>query len=107
MKALRIFYNKDGNVIWTSSLEGSGVFPQSVSDELKSHEDGTQCLEIDDMDIINAFMQSDTNVIIDDKLIIGKSREPIMPPINYKTQFASAKTEAEQIAVMAKVLSLQ
>jgi hypothetical protein len=79
VKALRIFYNQNSEIIWTHGLEGTGVFPTTAEDDLKALPVGTQCLEITDPELIRAFNASSTNTIQDGKLIIGKP-DPIIPP---------------------------
>lgn len=88
MKALRIFY-KESKSIWTHGLEGSGEFPTEIDEDLEELPSGTKCLTITEEDEITAFMASDANKIVDDRLIIGEPRpepteippEPVRDPL--------------------------
>jgi len=94
MKALRVFYKKsDSKIVWNSSLEGTGVFPYSIEEELKNlpntkiavtltsegtplggEPDDYACIEISDEAIMASFMASDTNTVENGKLVTGTAR---------------------------------
>lgn len=76
---MRIFH-KNGQVVGQSSLMGDGEFPLSVEEELKEHP-GCECLEIDDPAVIEAFNASDSNTVIDGKLVTGDPRPQTLPVI--------------------------
>ena len=99
-KKLRVFYRKsDSQIVWNSSLEGKGVFPRAVGEELEMlpeikigatlTSEGTPlggkpedyaCIEVTDQSIISAFMASDSSTVIKGKLVTGIPR-PIIEPI--------------------------
>jgi len=94
MKTLRVFYRKsDSEIVWNSSLEGSGVFSRTVEEELEmlpSTKVGTtlisegtplgakpedySCIEVTDQSLISAFMDSDSNTLVNGKLVTGTAR---------------------------------
>jgi len=106
MKALRIYYNENGDIIWTSGLEGPGEFPLSVDDELKQLPVGTQCLEIADAATIDSFSNHEGNKVIDGKLVLGV---PIIvtPPVDWQAHFDSAQNNDERIRVLARMAGLK
>ena len=61
MKALRIYYDKDGEIIWTSGLSGPGDFPRTLPEELRGLPDGTNYLEVDDEVTIDQFQKASGN----------------------------------------------
>lgn len=74
MKALRLYYNKDGQIIWLSGLEGTGDFPRTIGEEFAQLPLDTDCIVITDQATIDAVLISDTNLIQDGKLIVGEPR---------------------------------
>ena len=80
MEKLRIFYNKT-NILWTHLVTGTGIFPNTVIEDLNALPKGTKCLEIIEQDTIKAFMRSDLNHVKNDVLIIGEPRPIIQPEI--------------------------
>lgn len=100
IKALRVFYKKlDLQIVWNSSLEGDGVFPRTVEEELEKlpeikigatltsegiplsgKPEDYACIEVTDQPTICAFVASDSNAVVDGKLITGTPR-PIIEPI--------------------------
>lgn len=86
MKALRIFYNDTGQIIWTHGLEGSGQYPTSQDEDLKELPQGTKCLEIKNVMTIEAFMASDNNRVVavagDGTLVVGSSHPVSVKPLS-------------------------
>ncbi len=79
MEELRIFY-KDNQIIWTYGLEGNGVFPTTIEEDLQELPEGTACITLTEQAEIDAFMASDDNTILDGALIIGEPRDEPPPP---------------------------
>ncbi len=101
MKAVRVFYKKSNSqIVWSSSLEGDGVFPKTIEEELNALPsvkidalfptfEGTPlggipkdyaCIEVADQPIISAFMASDSNTVVKGKLVTGIARPIVIPP---------------------------
>ena len=73
MKALRVIYSKDNQIISTYGLEGPGVYPVSLEDYLRTYLD-CKGLELTDPTQITRFLASDGNIVSDDKVIVGAPR---------------------------------
>lgn len=93
-KTVRVFYRKlDNQIVWSSSLEGDGVFPITVEDELEKlpaikigttltfegvplggKPEDYSCIEVTDQPTISAFLASDNNTMIEGKLATGAPR---------------------------------
>ena len=98
-KKLRVFYRKsDSQIVWNSSLEGKGVFPRAVGEELEMlpeikigatlTSEGTplggkpedySCIEVTDQPTISAFVASDSNTVVKGKLVTGQPRPIVVP----------------------------
>lgn len=95
MKALRIFYGKEGSVVWTHGLEGEGDWPYDATIQ-----DGdTQVIETTDSATITGFMASDTNKVIDGKLVIGEPRKPV-EPVPQRNLYAEVDTLKAKVAAL-------
>lgn len=99
IKAVRVFYRKtDSQIVWNSSLEGDGIFPRTIEEELvtiPNVEVGTTetsegiplggapedyaCIEVTDQSIITTFIASDSNTVVKGKLITGTPRPIVIP----------------------------
>jgi len=98
---LRVFYRKSNSqIVWNSSLDGDGVFPRTVEEELEKLPDimvgatltsegaplggkpeDYACIEVTDQPTISAFMASDSNTVVGGKLVTGVPR-PIVIPVD-------------------------
>lgn len=71
MKELRVFYNRNNEIVWTHGLEGSGVFPTAIEADLKEFSEPVKVITLKDPAKIDAFNASDKNKVVSDKVIIG------------------------------------
>lgn len=82
MKALRIYYDGAGKVIYNIGLEGTGDFPRTVEEELAKLPPDTKLLELTDNQQISDFLTHISNTVIDGALVLGEPLpKPPAPPI--------------------------
>lgn len=114
-KALRVFYRKsDNKIVWTHELRGTGEFPTTVEIDLSQIPgtmpdgktplrgviDDYECIEELDSQKASAFLASDTNAVVNGKLIIGNPRSIIIPQ-------SSRNLAAEIDELKAKIKKLE
>ncbi len=81
-KAIRIFYKKaTGGIVWTHSLVGRGEFSSTVKEDLDSLSSfiggvssSYACIEETDRIRILGIRASDSNKVVDGKVVIGNPR---------------------------------
>ena len=94
IKAIRVFYNKSTTaVVWSHTLEGIGSFPTTIDQDLikipDKKPDGKTPLggvvedyggiEVIDPVLIDGFLKSDVNTVVNGELIIGAERVSPLP----------------------------
>uniref|UniRef100_A0A6M3K1A6 Uncharacterized protein n=1 Tax=viral metagenome TaxID=1070528 RepID=A0A6M3K1A6_9ZZZZ len=79
MKSLRIYYDTLGNIIYHIGLEGEGDFPKTIEQELAGLPEGTACLTITDLVIIESYYHKTNNTVVDGELVLGDDL-PVPPP---------------------------
>ncbi len=100
MKALRLYYDQQGIIIYTIGLEGPGKFPKTVKKELAELPANTQMLKLTDGQTIIDYLKSEGSSVEAGKLILGKEIEkPPLPP--------QRDVYAELDALKAAVIALE
>jgi len=80
MKAIRIYYDNTGKIIYHIGLEGNGNFPKSAEDELSELPPDTKLLEVSDSQLINDYLIHEGNSIDNGQLILGTPAKAPPPP---------------------------
>ena len=101
MKAVRIYYNASGEIIWTSALEGPGEFPTPVKDELATMPRGTKVIATEDEAEIASFNTATGNRVVGGKLVIGTPYEPapVVTPRDLAAEVDDIKTRLSSLEV--------
>ena len=79
MKALRIYYDAIGKIVYHIGLEGSGEFPRTVTEELQKLPLGTKLLELADSQI-DQYLTYEGNSVQDGQLVLGTPTKTPPPP---------------------------
>ncbi len=108
MKALRLYYDEQGVIIYTIGLEGPGVFPRTTQKEKRDLPIGTRVLTLSDELVIADCLKREGNSIKAGKLILGEvaaSAPPLLPKRDLYAEIDELK--ATQVDIETRMAKLE
>jgi hypothetical protein len=102
MKAIRIFYDATGKIVWTHGLNDSD-FPTNIEQDLAERPAGPQCLEITDQSLIAQYNASGNGHIAGGVLIVDAPTPPTPPPPVRDLATEVDKIKSDVQAIQTKV----